>query len=227
MRKIILVIGILCLLGFSAHAGEWNAGSWDGVREIPGDLKLGGSITFPDSTVQTTAPTVVGTGFIPLPVQAAKLTGNFVTQDDATQGAAIDAGEGGWRLLFDASTDEGAIFQFRMPNDYASNLVAKIGYSMNNATSGTVEFEVAVMAVSDGESADIVTASFDTQNVGSATVPGTTGYLDEISIILTNADSVAAGDLVFIQLSTDANDGTNDTAANDREVAYFQLEYDR
>lgn len=165
------------------------------------------------------------TGYIELPVMAAKITGTFAVYGDATQGSQIDAGEGAWRLLFDATTDEGAVWQFRMPGNYASALTAKIGYTMVSATADDVEFEVAVMAVTDADAADIVTASFDTINVGTATVPGTVGYLDVISITLTNADSVAAGDLAFIYLSTDSDDATNDDATGDREVVFFQLTY--
>ena len=165
------------------------------------------------------------TGTIILPVQSAKITGAYVTHGDATQGAQIDAGDGNWRLLFDATTDEAAVWQFRIPQNYSSGLTAKIQYSMASGTANEVEFEVGVMAVTDGDTADVGTDSIDTLNVGSATVPGTVGYLDEISITLTNADSVAAGDYVVIYLSTDADDAANDDATGDREVVNFSIEY--
>lgn len=130
-----------------------------------------------------------------------------------------------WKLLFDDTTPETKYWQFRMPANYASGLTAKIIYSMASATADAVEFEVAVMAVSDGDSQDLDSDSFDTVNAGSATVPGTAGYPDEISITLTNADSVAAGDLVIVSLSRDADDGSNDTATGDAEVVAFSLEY--
>jgi hypothetical protein len=88
-----------------------------------------------------------------------------------------------------------------------------------------VEFEASVMAVSDGDSQDLDTESYDTVNTGTATVPGTAGYLDVISVTLTNADSLAAGDLVRIKLSRDADDGTNDTATGDLEFHGARLEY--
>ncbi len=190
-----------------------------------------GSIDFGTNTIDDDAVGNLLVDYMSLSVQAAKLTGSFVTTAhtgvSAATGAGIDAGDGNWRLLFDATTDEAGVWGFRMPNTYDNGLVAKIQYSMSSATSGTVEFEVSVMAVSDGDSADIGTASFDTVNVGSATVPGTAGYLDEVSITLTNADSVAAGDYVYIYLSTDADDATNDTATGDREVVNLQLEWNR
>ncbi|RLC88221.1 MAG: hypothetical protein DRJ03_03490 [Chloroflexi bacterium] len=159
-----------------------------------------------------------------LPVQSAKITGSFVTDQDATQGAQIDAGDGNWRLLFDPTTDEAAVWQFRMPANYSSGPVLKAQYSMTSATSGTVEYEGAIMCVSDGDAADVGTASFSTIAVASATVPGTAGYLDEVSITLTD-DSCAANDATWIYLSTDADDATNDTATGDREVVNVTFAY--
>lgn len=159
----------------------------------------------------------MATGTIILPVQSAKLP--------ASNPAVIDGAENNFRLLFDASTDESCLWQFRMPVNYASALVAKIQYSMTSATADEVIFQVAVMAVSDGDSADINTDSYDTANDSSATtVPGTVGYLDEISITLTNADSVAAGDYVKIKINRDADDGS-DNATGDAEVVAVSLEY--
>jgi hypothetical protein len=161
-----------------------------------------------------------------LPIQSAKLTGAYTiftppSGDACTSGAAIDGGEGMWRLLFDDTTDECATWQFRMPNNYSSDPLLKVGYKAS-VTADDVEFEAAIMCVSDGE--NLESASFSNVAVGTATVPGTAGFLDEISITL-NDDSCAAGDMVFVVLSTDANDGTNDDATGDREVVYAVLTY--
>jgi len=158
----------------------------------------------------------MATGTILLPVQAAKLP--------ATNSARIDAAENNWRLLFDASTDQACCWQFRLPVNYSSSPVLKIQYSMNSAISGAVYFQVSVMAVTDGDAANINTDSYDTANSGNATVPGTAGYLDEISISLTNADSMAAGDYVKINVNRDA-DNASDTATGDAEVVAISLEY--
>ena len=161
---------------------------------------------------------------LPLPVQSAKITGAYVTDADATQGAQIDAGEGNWRGLFDATVDEAVVWGFRMPDNYSSDPLLKIGYSMFSATSGTVEFEGAIMCVSDGDAADLATPSFSAIAVATETVPGTVGYLSEVSITLTD-DSCTAGDFVYIYQSTDADDGTNDTATGDRENVYTTFTY--
>lgn len=172
-----------------------------------------------------------GTGSIILPVQGAKLTGVFVTHTPAgcsttasTQGAGIDAGDGNWRLLYDATTDEASIWQFRMPADYSSSPILKIGYSMTSATSLDVEYEGSIMCISDGDSADIGTANFANCVAVTETVPATAGHPSEISITLTD-DSCASGDTVFIWLSTDADDATNDDATGDREVVHVMVTY--
>src|SRR3990167_3663594 len=144
-----------------------------------------------------------------LPVYSAKLTGVFVVRtptsgDASTQGAQIDAGDGNWRLLFDPTTDEAAVWQFRLPDYWAAHSELNIFYTMTSATAAEVEFEADVMCVSDGDADDVGTAGFVGVAVGSATVPGTAGFPDEISITLTD-DACAAGDMMWLYLSTDAN----------------------
>jgi len=126
-------------------------------------------------------------------------------------------------MLFDDTTAEGAYWTFRMPADYSSALTMKLVYSMASATTGTIEFEVSVWAITDGEATG--TESYDTVNNGSETVPATAGLSSDLSITLTNADSVAANDLVMIRVFRDADDGTNDTATGDLELRAVSLEY--
>ncbi len=164
-----------------------------------------------------------GTGSINLPVQSAKLTGGFLTSWDSAQ---IDAGEGAWRLSYDSDNTNVALWQFRMPTDYSSAPISKIGFTMLTATSGKVDYEVYVMAVSSGDSQNIVSASFDAANeiVAGTTVPGTAGFYKEISMTLSQDDSMTAGDLVFIRLHRD-HDDADDTAVEASEVLYHQIEY--
>jgi hypothetical protein len=128
-------------------------------------------------------------------------------------------------LAFDASTQETAYWTLVAPQGLSGALSCVITYMMASATSGTVEFEVAVEAVTDGDSTDLdATTSFGTVNASGATaVPGTAGYIDQVSVTLTNADSIAAGDLVRISISRDADDGTNDTATGDLYLLAAEL----
>ncbi len=158
------------------------------------------------------------TATIILPVQAAKLP--------TSNAPGIDAGEGNWRLLFDDTTDESCRWQFRMPANYASGLTAKIQFSLAATAAGidTVAFQVGVMAVTDGDAADIVTDSFDTTNDATLALENnqTAGYLREISITLTNADSLAAGDYVKIQINRDVS---ADDVVGDLEVVAVSIEF--
>lgn len=129
------------------------------------------------------------------------------------------------QLAFDASTKEQVCWSFRMPADYLSAPVLKVAYKMASATSGNVVIEGRVAAVSDGDSTDVDAKAFATTNTSSATaVPGTAGFPDEISLALTNADSLAAGDFVVLYLSRDAANGS-DTATGDMEVTAVALTY--
>lgn len=162
----------------------------------------------------------MATGTIILPVQAAQLV-------PSASGASITTTQNIWRLAFDPNAKEYAAWQFRMPATYSSSPVVKIQYiATANATgAGLVDFEVAIMAISDGDSQTLNVNSYDTVNAGSATVPTTDGYLDEVSITVTNNDSVAAGDYVRLQIARDATDATNDTVGGDIEVVNVSFQY--
>lgn len=128
------------------------------------------------------------------------------------------------QLAFDASSEEWCCWSFRMPDDYVSGLTAKVLYKMASATSGGVAWDVRVAAVSDGDSTDVDAKGFGTANVGTATVPGTAGYLDEVAVTLTNDDAVASGDFVVIRLARATADAS-DTATGDAECVSLTLTY--
>lgn len=120
-------------------------------------------------------------------------------------------------LAFDAATDETAYWTLIAPQGITGQLDCIITYIMASATSGAVRWEVLVEAVTDGDSTDIDAGdSFDSTNSAGATVPGTAGFIDQITVTLTNKDSIAAGDLVRILIRRDANGttGTDDAAGD-------------
>lgn len=125
-------------------------------------------------------------------------------------------------LSFDDTTVEAARSpNMMMPAAYTGSgtLKADIFYAMASATSGKVDFEVSVEALTAADAVDTDSAeSFDTANAANETVPGTAGYLGKLTVTLTNKDSVAAGDQVRLKLERDADDGTNDTASGDARV---------
>lgn len=161
-----------------------------------------------------------------LPVSAAHLP------DDSANNAAAQiqkkTSSGGtlhpaWvEALFDDGTDEHIMFSFLMPDNYASAPVVDVYYKAAAATSGTAAFAAALMAVTDGDSQDVDADAFDTANVGTATVPGTAGHMDVISITMSNADSVAANDWVNLVMFRDVS---GDSVTGDLEVVLVVLRY--
>lgn len=127
-------------------------------------------------------------------------------------------------LAFDASTSETAYWTFVAPQGITGTWTAVISYAMASATSGGVAFDVALEALTTGDATDTDAAtSFDTANTGTdAGVPGTAGYMEQISVTLTNADSITAGDLVRVSLARAVANGS-DTATGDAYVLAVEL----
>jgi predicted RecA/RadA family phage recombinase len=118
-------------------------------------------------------------------------------------------------LGYDASTSETAYWTFVAPQGLTGTLTAVISYAMASATTGGVAFDVALEAITAGDATDTdATTSFATVNTGTDTVPGTAGYIDQVSVTLTNTDSVAANDYVRLSVARAVANGS-DTATGD------------
>lgn len=128
------------------------------------------------------------------------------------------------QLAYDASSEEWATFQFRMPADYASSPIATVQWKATSATSGGVVWDVRVAAVTAGDATDVDAKGFGSANTATGTAPATAGYLVDTAVTLTNADSLAAGDFVVLRVARAAADGS-DTATGDAELAQVVLSY--
>lgn len=129
------------------------------------------------------------------------------------------------QAAFDDTTVEMLMWSFRMPQDYASAPVLKVQYKMAATNADEVIIEGRIMAVSDGDNQDVDADAFAAANTSAAiTVPGTIGWMDEISLALANDDGLAAGDFIIVYLARDA-DAAGDDAAGDMEVVAVSLEY--
>jgi hypothetical protein len=128
------------------------------------------------------------------------------------------------KALFDATSEESCMWQFRMPDDYGSAPLAKIQWAAASATSGAVVWDVRISATTPGDATDVDTQDFAAANTATTTVPATAGYLAETSVTLTNADSLAAGDLVVVRVARAAADG-GDTATGDAELLTVNISY--
>lgn len=125
-------------------------------------------------------------------------------------------------LAFDAATNETAYWTSVVPQGWTGTITAYIYYVMASATSGDTDWDVAVEAITDADAVDLdATTSFDTVNsTDNTTVPGTAGYMDVITVTLTNADSAAAADYIRFSLTRDA---VSDTATGDAYVLAVEI----
>jgi hypothetical protein len=124
-------------------------------------------------------------------------------------------------LAFDAAVQETCYWTFVAPAGLTTPLTAVIHFRMASATTGTVQFDVALEAITPGDALDLDAASsFATANSSSLqAVPATAGYLGTLTITLSNNDSIAAGDLVRLRLARNMAD----TAAGDCQVLAVEL----
>jgi hypothetical protein len=122
-------------------------------------------------------------------------------------------------LAFDATTEETCYWTFVAPQGLTGTVTLLVFYGMASGTSGGVAFGASVEAVTPADALDLDAGdSFDTENVGTdAAVPGTAGYMESVSITLTTADSIAAGDLVRVRLARKVANAS-DTATGDALV---------
>lgn len=127
-------------------------------------------------------------------------------------------------IAFDASTVETIYFTIPAIRGIVTPVKIVVTYCMASATSGAVVVGCQVEAISDGDATDIdAGTSFDTTNDSSATtVPGTAGYIDQISVTLTNNDSITAADLTRLAFARRATDA-GDTATGDMYLVQIEL----
>lgn len=130
-------------------------------------------------------------------------------------------GQGRMYLAFDAAVNETCHWTFVAPQGLTAPLTLLVTYRAASATSGTALFAAALEAISDGDVVDTdLASSFAADNTPAApTVPATAGYIDQLSITLTNNDAIAAGDYCRLRLNRDVAD----TAAGDLHVLAVEL----
>ena len=117
--------------------------------------------------------------------------------------------DGQSRRYLALAADESFDLECIAPLGITPPLTAVITYRMASATANNVKMRVALEAISDGDAVDTDAASsFDSNNDSAdATVPSTAGHIDQISVPLTNADSVAGGDLMRLRITRIAPSG--------------------
>ena len=129
-------------------------------------------------------------------------------------------------LKFDAATDEAAFWKLIAQNYGSGNITVNILWYADTASSGDVVWDAQIAAITPNtDTQDIETKALAAVNSVTDSHLGTVGQrLHEATITLSNLDSIAADDLVFLRLNRDANNGS-DTMAGDACVVAVEVTY--
>jgi len=131
-------------------------------------------------------------------------------------------------LAFDDTTDEESFWKFKASSYGSGNITLIIRWYSPSATSGNVVWEANLAAITpDTDSQNVETKSFATLNFVQDTHLGTTAQrIHTCSITLSNLDSIAADDEVWLRVARDAN-GTNatDDMVGDAYLVDMELQY--
>jgi hypothetical protein len=119
-------------------------------------------------------------------------------------------------LAYDASTKETAFWKLKASNYGSGNLTLVLRWYADTASSGAVIWGAQIAAITpDTDSQDVETDALATANTVTDTHLGTVGQrVHTCSITISNLDSIAADDEVFLAIYRDAPAG-GDTMAGD------------
>lgn len=129
-------------------------------------------------------------------------------------------------LAFDAATKETAFWKFKANNYGSGNLTLVIRWTADTATANDVIWGAQIAAITpDTDSTDCTTKSLATANTVTDTHLGTTARrIMTCSITISNLDSIAANDTVWLAVYRDAAAG-GDTMTGDAWLIEMCLEY--
>jgi hypothetical protein len=105
-------------------------------------------------------------------------------------------------------------FVFRASNYASGNVTVDIDFWMTGtATTGNVKWECAIGCITPSDAQGVTTDTFATATTTTTTVSGTAKGLVRSTVTVSNLDSLAADDIVTLQLDRDpANDTCTDSA---------------
>lgn len=126
-------------------------------------------------------------------------------------------------LLFDASTDEHWLFQFRIPADYISGGLLRGKCKFVSATSGNAIMKAGQVTSIDSSTDDDALVFVAADVSAAIAAPGTQGQVKEFTITLT-ATNMAAGRKCEMFIGRDADNGS-DTATGDLQLLTLDFEY--
>lgn len=129
-------------------------------------------------------------------------------------------------FAYDAATDEAATWRFIATSYGSGNLTVDIWWYADTASASDVVWGAAIVAITaNTDTQDVETDAFATENTVTDTHLGTTGQRVHLcTITVTNLDSLAADDLVFIRIRRVGSSGS-DTMSGDAQLLNFRLSY--
>jgi hypothetical protein len=171
----------------------------------------------------------MATGTVPLTIESAVLpdgsSGNAAPGLVVIQGTESNPKKHFLVATFDSATDEHLWWAFRMPANYASGGAVKLAWMANTASANSVVWGASLGAVSAGDADTPVEHANAAASTATTAADNTEARrLLATSITLSNLDSVAAGDYVFLLVYRDPDNGS-DTLAADAELIGAVFEY--
>lgn len=129
-------------------------------------------------------------------------------------------------LAYDAATRQNAFWQIKASNYGSGNLTLIIRWNAASATSGDVIWGAQIAAITpDTDSQDLETKSLATAQTVTDTNLGTTTHrIMTCSLSITNLDSLAADDEVWLEVYRDAAAG-GDTMTGNAQLIDMELQY--
>lgn len=129
-------------------------------------------------------------------------------------------------LKFDAAADEAAFWSFIASNYGSGNLTVRITWYADSASSGDVVWGAAIAAITPNtDTQDVETDSLATENTATDSHLGTTGQrVHSVDITVSNLDSLAADDFVFLRIRRVGSNGS-DTMTGDAQLLKVEVQY--
>lgn len=129
-------------------------------------------------------------------------------------------------LAYDAAADEAAFWMLRATNYGSGNVTVKLHWYADTASSGDVIWGCQLAAITaNTDTQDVETKSLATANTATDSHLGTTGQrLHEIDVTVSNLDSLANGDAVWLRVYRDADAG-GDTMSGDAVLTGVFVSY--
>lgn len=169
----------------------------------------------------------MATVFQPLPIGAAMLfasSGAGVPELQAVQTTPATPTPGYMAYAFDPAVVENLYYEFVIRNYGSGNLSLALRWS-TAATTGNAVWAAQIAAITAADAGAVSAKAYATANSVTVAAAGSANILNAATITISNLDSIANGDLVFLRFYRDAASGSDTINSNDCLVYHLDLSY--